>query len=88
MLNVYDVEALKVFYGKDVGQWLYDEMQKAIAEIDDPCVDNERIAEVGSQLQESNYDAAVEDGCCGFYDNEIVHPLTQRRFKIGFNYGH
>jgi hypothetical protein len=66
-----------------------------IAKIDqnDPetleCRDNFRISRVKTLNRvSSRYTQAMNEGCCGYYDEIHTNPETGSRFMIGFNYGH
>lgn len=74
-------------YG-DTGRWLDYNIKKMIKEVDDPCIDNFRVVEVGDPYEEIIYNIIIEEGCCGFEDREITHEPTGKKFKIGCNYGH
>ena len=51
------------------------------------CVDNVRMARKDNPAEVAEYEAAREDGCCGFFDIEI--PCTDgSTLMYGFNYGH
>lgn len=68
---------------KEALDWMY-------REVNDPYIDNERIAEVGNAAEELIYEKIWQEGCCGFWD-EIVEIGTKKKaqqYKIGCNYGH
>jgi hypothetical protein len=48
--------------------------------------DNYRIAEIGNKKYEQLYNKALINGCCGFYDEQ--YEINNKKFKLGFNYGH
>ena len=48
--------------------------------------DNYRFARVGNDTEEAEYEAAVFEGCCGFYDKTI--KVNGVEVMIGFNHGH
>jgi hypothetical protein len=50
------------------------------------CVDNCRIALKSDPKEMADYEAARADGCCGFYDQEIL--VDGEVYLIGCNYGH
>lgn len=56
------------------------------AYVDDPCVDNRRLAYEDDAEALARYDEARAQGCCGFAD-EIVR-IGGRLARIGLNYGH
>lgn len=60
--------------------WLYEQMQT------EECVDNFRFAFVDDPLGMALYLAKQQDGCCGFFDREIL--VEGRKAHIGCNYGH
>lgn len=55
-------------------------------EVDDPCVDNYRLAFEGDDEAEGNYLAAQNNGCCGYFDRLV--KIDGKLAKIGCNYGH
>lgn len=72
--------ALKTFNTKqDAYRW----MDEAV---DDPCVDNYRFAFKDDDSNMKAYDAATQEGCCGFFDADI--EIDGRAAIIGCNYGH
>jgi hypothetical protein len=48
--------------------------------------DNLRLARLDDDDEMSDYQAAVEEGCCGDYD--MVLDTPDGRITVGFNYGH
>lgn len=50
------------------------------------CVDNYRCARSDNPAEVAEYEEAVNDGCCGFFDEEI--ELCGIKVLRGFNYGH
>ena len=75
-------------YGKELAYWLTCILNQFIKDVDDPCCDNYRIAETTNKTEMISYEQAQIKGCCGYFDQEIIHPESKRKFKIGFNYGH
>lgn len=63
----------------DAYDWMY-------AEVDDPCVDNERFAWADQPEELATYDAVRDEGCCGSFDSDVI--IGGRRAVIGCNYGH
>lgn len=63
-------------------------LEKMYYDIDDPCIDNFRLAEVGNAKQCKEYEKQMKDGCCGFYDEAIQSPITHKSYLYGCNYGH
>jgi hypothetical protein len=63
----------------DAWDWMYEE-------VDDPCIDNTRLAVIGDKDQEAAYEAQERDGCCGFFDRKV--NIAGRLHWIGCNYGH
>ena len=51
------------------------------------CADNTRVATVGNQDEEIEYDKTQQSGCCGSVDVELV-TADGVKFLYGFNYGH
>lgn len=81
-------------YGHRVGTFLTNRLAKMIRKTKDTCLDNFRIAEVGT-IEEFEYYIRQELGCCGFADEEFIFKDKllglipyKRKFIIGFNYGH
>lgn len=56
------------------------------AHVDDPCIDNERIAYLDDHDSLRAYDNARAGGCCGFTDVEVL--VAGRLAVVGCNYGH
>lgn len=50
------------------------------------CVDNWRVARKDNPEEVRAYETARDDGCCGFYDTEVL--VDGVIFMIGCNYGH
>ena len=51
-------------------------------------VDNQRFAEDGDKRSTDIYKKRRKTGCCGFYDEEFLCPINNKKYHIGFNYGH
>ena len=51
------------------------------------CVDNRRVARLGSTPQMRRYQRQVARGCCGSRDFRLIGP-DRRQYTLGFNYGH
>lgn len=64
---------------KDAEEYMY-------AQADDECIDNYRFSYKDDPIALQRYDAAVQEGCCGFYDADIT--VNGRDAVIGCNYGH
>jgi hypothetical protein len=52
---------------------------------DKDCCDNFRLSVDGKN--DENYNNAHSNGCCGFYDDEIILK-SGTVVKFGFNFGH
>lgn len=65
---------------EDAWDWVHQEIDH------DPCVDNHRIAQVDNLLDVANYEQQRRQGCCGFFDTEVI--IRNELYKIGCNYGH
>jgi len=50
------------------------------------CLDNLRIATVSNEEEEYFYHKRKDNGCCGFWDDEI--EIDGVKLMIGWNYGH
>jgi len=75
-------------YGDEIGLFLAKRASSLINKINDPCIDNYRVAEIGNILEEEEYKNLQKNGCCGFSDTLITHYASGRKFMLGFNYGH
>lgn len=64
---------------EDAWAWMYEQ-------IDDPCVDNERLAYDDDPEMMREYFSQEENGCCGSFDAEVV--INGQEANIGCNYGH
>lgn len=74
------IEPIKSFTNTDEAwAWMQDE-------VDDPCKDNYRMAHEDDAIQMAEYQAAIEDGCCGSFDALV--EIDGKRVWIGCNYGH
>jgi len=56
------------------------------AQVDDPCIDNQRFAFLDDVDAMLNYVAKQVSGCCGDFDHEVI--VAGRRATVGCNYGH
>lgn len=65
-----------------------DKLEQLIREVDDPFVDNERIAMKSDSKEVELYKRCQSEGCCGFVDEEFIAPEDDEVYLIGFNYGH
>ena len=57
-----------------------------LAEVNDGCVDNVRVAYKNDHASLKRYRRAKRRGCCGFFDAHVI--IGVRRAKVGCNYGH
>jgi hypothetical protein len=73
-------------YGHEFDATIQAAFKTALAEVDDTCCDNYRIADVAIPAEVEGYEAAVDKGCCGFFESTV--EVSGRTFRIGFNYGH
>jgi hypothetical protein len=73
-------------YIKKFPQQVLDLLNKAIKDIGDGCVDNERIADIDNTLDMLYYIFRRNLGCCGEYEDVVKVDGTH--YRIGFNYGH
>ena len=64
---------------QDAADWMY-------AQVGDDCVDNYRFAYHDDADACLAYEEAVNHGCCGFFDREVI--IAGRHADIGCNYGH
>lgn len=71
----------------DYKDFIYEELERLKISVDDPCIDNFRIAEKEDSIYVDIYMRLASKGCCGFLDEEIV-AKDGMVFLIGFNYGH
>ena len=51
------------------------------------CMDNFRVARTNDKKALKQYDKRQQNGCCGYFDTEIIAP-DLKTYKVGFNYGH
>jgi hypothetical protein len=54
--------------------------------VDDPCIDNQRVALVNDPIAMDKYEYKAEHGCCGSVDYEVI--INNELYIIGCNYGH
>lgn len=50
------------------------------------CADNFRFARVGNEDEEFAFNRAIEDGCCGSFNQKLM--IGDFEYMIGCNYGH
>lgn len=55
--------------------------------VDDPCIDNFRMARIWKSSDRKRYRREYNWGCCGYYDT-IVEAPDKNIYLIGCNYGH
>lgn len=71
--------AVQTFETEDQAwDWLYET-------VDDPCIDNERIA-YADRAQVRAFDAKASEGCCGSAEYKV--NIGGRVAWIGCNFGH
>jgi hypothetical protein len=63
-----------------------DAIEWAAEQVDDPCVDNMRFAFIDDEIAMNKYDAAKRNGCCGFFDEDVI--VDGRPAMVGCNFGH
>ena len=63
-----------------------DAMEWMMKQVDDPYIDNERLAYTDDEDLMRCYTAAKSRGCCGEFDELIV--INGRQAMIGCNFGH
>jgi hypothetical protein len=83
--------ALRTRFGNKVARKISNWFDQKEDSGDFCCMDNYRVALKGDALQEKDYEKRIDQGCCGFYDEEIVVRkllFFKRTFLVGFNYGH
>lgn len=51
-------------------------------------IDNPRVSISNFGVWSQEYQKRVNVGCCSYYDKEIINPVTNNKFWIGFNYNH
>lgn len=82
------VEWLTGRYGPDIGPWLARRLAAVVRRIDDPCMSHFRVCDLADAQEVSDYNDIVASGCCGSVDQEFHHYKTDRKFMVGFNFGH
>lgn len=78
------MEDLLEFYDEKTADLINEKFNEIVCEYEYP--DNFRFCLVGDDKQMKEYIRRGRDGCCGFYDEEVV--IEGKKYKIGFNYGH
>lgn len=87
----YVEEKLKTDYGKEIGEFLFEQLQLMVDEVDDSCIDNYRFCNLENSEEVELYKEAQDNGCCGFEDERFTFIDANNNpmhFMIGFNYGH
>jgi hypothetical protein len=73
------------FEGEELS-WLRAQLVQLRREVDDPCIDNERVAREDLPQSVSLYERQKANGCCGRHDVTVKRDgLT---YRMGLNYGH
>lgn len=70
------------------GEWIDKILSYYAEEYEGQCFSNTRFCAMDKAGDRKRYKKAKSRGCCGYHDEEVKHPVTQRVFRIGFNYGH
>ena len=70
---------------KDIAEWAWGVLNSVSRE--DDCVDNTRVARLGSSPQMRRYQRQKGRGCCGFNDFQRRGP-DGNMYALGYNYGH
>ena len=73
-------------YGERIGKMINGAMTRMAKDIDDPCMDNFRFAEMDKSGDLRRYWDQRARGCCGSCDQVVT--IDGRKFQIGCNYGH
>ena len=71
------------YYNRQIDEWIDDILE---GEADERYLMNIRIAELTSQAEVAEYEEQKAKGCFEPFDKEYQHPVSGRRFKIGYNY--
>jgi hypothetical protein len=71
---------------EDEKSWAWEQMATELG--DEPCVDNERIADADDSEEVAAYEEAERHGCCGSMNLTLTHPTTGKTILVGCNYGH
>lgn len=75
-------------YGEEIGTWLARRVAVMFRKVNDPCVDNIRVADLSSPDEVKRYEEQRTGGCCGTFDDSVEHYKTGCTFRFGCNYGH
>jgi len=59
-------------YGLQAGLFLTNRVAKAIRQCKDECLDNFRFADIENIDEYNAYQKAKNEGCCGYWDQEVV----------------
>lgn len=83
-------------YGEELGNFLAKRIGKTMKNKD--CIDQFSVVEIPSRFWHffmpsfyiawGRHRGIREGGCCGSFDDSIIHFKTGRIFTWGFNYGH
>ena len=84
--DMYIEESIIKVFGKEDGNLLLNEIESMEYEVaEDENCDNYRVVLVGNKDAEALYDDAVNNGCCGSEDREVM--VNGKLYRIGFNFG-
>ena len=70
-----------------VGRWLSFKVAAMYRRVNDRCVTNFRVCEMGRDTEETAYVIARETGDGEQYDDSVTHGPTGRTFMFGCDYG-
>ena len=73
---------------KDIAAWAWSVIRDIQEEEEMSCCDNFRVANLRKSSQVKRYKAQRSEGCCGYCDQIHICPIDNKRYLIGFNYGH
>lgn len=74
----------------DEGKWLLQQVARFWEAADEQydCVDSNRIADSGNDVEVRFYQGIHNEGCCGFVDVKFTGSPLGRTYLYGFNHGH
>jgi hypothetical protein len=68
-------------------EWVHTTLAELYDKVQDPCVDNVCVEDMGRPSGVRRFKRSTENGCCGRYETTRVSP-SGRTYRFGFNYGH
>ena len=67
--------------------WLCNQLSAAYKKLAG-VINNPRVSASKNGRFDDKYKKKLNEGCCSYFDKEIINPKTGNKYWIGFNYNH